>query len=490
MEVQKTLLVLLKIYKDMKIITGLILSLFLYSCINSEEELKSIDFKNPVLIISEDSTVSVTLKSNRSLSKKDTIYIISTGGEALYLQDFTTNMLWENDTLKITGSDKDSITFFISALLDNEVEETESAFFEIVKFSKGIKNGPKVELTLQISNKTDVVEFNVEEVTIKERSKTRISLSSSLDFANPNATFLIKRTASSTATTLDYSVISNDPQEFLITSETPYFDIEATYDDLNESSETVIFEISETSGGYEIGDSKLVTVTINNNNIGNNLVGEYLFNGNALDTSPNYKNNGSVFGALATPDREGNSNGAFYFDGVNDYVSIPDNHETDFNSTNDFSISLWIKPNSSQSDVFHDILRKWVGDSQPYPFSISLCSSSHPTYPNQLLIANFDGSLCGNFTNAPSGQTITYSRFEHFVFVKSGNKLIQYLNGIKVSEVISNISCQTSNSTHITVGCRGQLVRFFAGKIDDIRFYNTALTQSLVTELYEEVPIQ
>lgn len=494
-EIKKDLnfvLVLGKIHKVMRIFLIPVTILLLNGCINSEEELKSIDFKNPILSIAEDSTVAVTLKSNRSLSTMDTIYIISTGGEALYLQDFTTNILWKNDTLKIAGSDKDSVTFFVSALLDNDVEETEYAFFEIVKFSRGIKNGLKNELTLEISNKTDVVEFNVVEVTTKERSKTRISLLSSLNFANPNATFLIKRTANSTATTADYSIVSKNPEQFLITSENSYFDIIATYDNSHETSETVIFEISETTGGYEIGDNKSVTVTINNNNIGDNLVGEYLFIGNAKDTSPNNTNHGTVFGSAPTTDRSNNLNNAFIFDGINDYISIPDYSATDFNSTGDFSISLWVSSATTQSPnnpSFNDILRKWVGDSQAYPFAISYCSNDHTTNPSQFLVGSYDGSACGNavhtFSNAMTSET-----FHHIVVVKRDTKLILYVNNSKISEVTSNITCPTSNNTHITVGSRGQLVRFFTGKIDDLRFYNTAISTNLIAELYGETPIQ
>jgi len=219
--------------------------------------------------------------------------------------------------------------------------------------------------------------------------------------------------------------------------------------------------------------------------IKDNLVGEYLFSGNAQDTSPGNSNHGTVFGATPTMDRHDNSNGAYSFDGIDDYISIPDNSATDFNSETDFSISLWVKPNSTQSDVFHDILRKWVGDNQPYPFSISLCSSTHTTNPNEFFIANFDGSTCAHTSSAFSG-VIAYSTFQHLVVIKNGNTLIQYLNNVKVSEVTSNVTCETSNDSHITVGCRGQLVRFFAGKIDDIRFYNTAISASVVSELFNE----
>ena len=51
------------------------------------------------------------------------------------------------------------------------------------------------------------------------------------------------------------------------------------------------------------------------------LVGYWPFNGNANDESGNC-NNGAVNGATLTIDRFGNSNSAYAFDGINDYIGI------------------------------------------------------------------------------------------------------------------------------------------------------------------------
>ena len=68
----------------------------------------------------------------------------------------------------------------------------------------------------------------------------------------------------------------------------------------------------------------------------NGLVGWWPFNGNANDESGN-NNNGTVNGATLTSDRFGNSNMAYNFDGINDYIS------TFRSGYTTFSISLWCK---------------------------------------------------------------------------------------------------------------------------------------------------
>ena len=54
----------------------------------------------------------------------------------------------------------------------------------------------------------------------------------------------------------------------------------------------------------------------------NGLVGWWPFNGNANDISGN-GNNGTVYGATLTNDRNGNLNSAYDLDGSNDYIQIP-----------------------------------------------------------------------------------------------------------------------------------------------------------------------
>jgi hypothetical protein len=69
---------------------------------------------------------------------------------------------------------------------------------------------------------------------------------------------------------------------------------------------------------------------------------EWLFSGNALDSSG--KNlHGTVYGAVAIPDRKGAANSAYSFDGVSQYIEGP---KVIAQKNNQFSISLWINVTS------------------------------------------------------------------------------------------------------------------------------------------------
>ena len=74
----------------------------------------------------------------------------------------------------------------------------------------------------------------------------------------------------------------------------------------------------------------------------NGLVGWWPFNGNANDISGN-GNNGTVYGATLTNDRNGNLNSAYDLDGSNDYIQIP---TSNFTNDSGFTFSIWLNANS------------------------------------------------------------------------------------------------------------------------------------------------
>jgi hypothetical protein len=71
----------------------------------------------------------------------------------------------------------------------------------------------------------------------------------------------------------------------------------------------------------------------------NGLLAWYPFNANANDAGP-AAHNGTVNGATTTSDRFNNSNSAYYFDGVDDYISIADN-SANF-QPQVFTIAAWV----------------------------------------------------------------------------------------------------------------------------------------------------
>ena len=76
--------------------------------------------------------------------------------------------------------------------------------------------------------------------------------------------------------------------------------------------------------------------------INDGLVAHYPFNGNALDESGN-GNDGIVHGATLIADRYGNTDSAYHFDGVNDYIYIQ--YDTSLVPAN-YTVVVWYRADS------------------------------------------------------------------------------------------------------------------------------------------------
>src|SRR5215475_7065552 len=77
-------------------------------------------------------------------------------------------------------------------------------------------------------------------------------------------------------------------------------------------------------------------------NLSQGLLAYYPFNGNANDASGNNNHGTPMNGVQLTTDRFGNANSAYLFDGVDDYITIP--NSASLNPTNAMSVALYFNP--------------------------------------------------------------------------------------------------------------------------------------------------
>ena len=215
----------------------------------------------------------------------------------------------------------------------------------------------------------------------------------------------------------------------------------------------------------------------------NGLVGYWPFCGNANDDSGN-GNNGSVNGATLTTDRFGNSNSAYNFDGLSNYIN--------FNKqlSNIFSISVWVMPESfkSYSGVnYTNIGSQIIGTfNNNYGFSGFACETSG--------FQNLIGQHYAAFWNpnpnniaVNSISKLVLNQWKNLIITYDGTNLKYYVNGVLES---NSDAIFTQNNRNLFVGAREFHVNgadfFFNGKIDDIGIWNRALTQQEITQLYNQ----
>jgi hypothetical protein len=212
----------------------------------------------------------------------------------------------------------------------------------------------------------------------------------------------------------------------------------------------------------------------------NGLVGYWPFCGNANDQSGNGLN-GTVNGATLTADRFGNSNSAYSFDGVNDFISTS---YSGILGTNSRSISFWYNSNSNNTEetVFTD----YGGNNCGEGFACTLFPSNKPGVDNT---CSYIKSNSMTSVNSWNYYTVTYDSSDSpFIY---NCKL--YINGVLQSSTQSSstlYNINTLNGINMIFGSSrlfdSSSVQFFNGKLDDIGVWNRALTPQEITQLYNQ----
>jgi hypothetical protein len=175
--------------------------------------------------------------------------------------------------------------------------------------------------------------------------------------------------------------------------------------------------------------------------------------------------------------------GGLGFDGVNDYVDVPDDPSLRFTQNSSFSICAWGNPTSAGGNC--EILCKmqtigkydlftyelwWNADYQLFEFVI--CQSGR----HFVDVATPTGS-------APAGS------WSHVVCIYDNRDMKVYLNGeLKGS---GNFPYETGTNTadkNVGIGARlvgSGIANYFRGTLDDIRIYNRPLSDGEIEQLYQ-----
>ena len=214
------------------------------------------------------------------------------------------------------------------------------------------------------------------------------------------------------------------------------------------------------------------------------LVVNIPFDGNTVDavsgvTGVNYR---ATFG----PDHHYNAGKGLQFNAADsatvDFGALP---LASFDSTNQFTISFWVKVADTTAPIA--VLSK-RGDTGPWEYAID----------NQF---NHKGFVLDNWTG--NGQTSVYGtdplsafvaivpgQWQHLAYVADGNTLSVYVNGVLQAGIDQRNMGYSfgKTSAHLVIGNGGGYGRnyYFNGGIDDIRMYNIALPAATIQFLAKQ----
>jgi len=338
-------------------------------------------------------------------------------------------------------------------------------------------------ILISIKNSDDQVIYNLEKLTLVEVNGSYVSSSIELDTGSYTIEDFIVTDINDTSIYLTPKTGSEF--ESLVTTPLPY-EFHITSD---ETTTVELDVISSTLGqASDFGYAEFTFNIVVDLEAG--LVAYYPFNGNANDESGN-ELHGTVFGSTLTEDRNNIHNSAYTFDGVDDYIRIPNSEFLNFSQDQNFSISLWVNvpesQNNSQSTQNSIIAKEGNAQHQfGYPYTIRLVNSS-----NQVAFRRWDGIDCGNESTTieeeARGESQMANQWYHIVALKSGSELLMFVNGSLYDSVIDSTleGCVTSNDFDIIIGQREGDARIFTGKVDEVRFYNRILSVPEIQFLFE-----
>jgi hypothetical protein len=176
---------------------------------------------------------------------------------------------------------------------------------------------------------------------------------------------------------------------------------------------------------------------------------------------------------------------AFVFDGIESHVLIPNSFSLDL--TDDFTIDAWILPTA---DVWYaTVIGKW-GDlndwSSQRSFWLGVKERGQLVFSLSDDLHQQDGAFHALMSEPGVIPLNTWSHVAA-VFVHETGRRRTYINGVQAAERIDPPFTVHSSIADVTIGAwlrSPDVLDFqFIGRIDEVRIFNRALTQSEIREL-------
>ena len=168
------------------------------------------------------------------------------------------------------------------------------------------------------------------------------------------------------------------------------------------------------------------------------------------------------------------------FDGVDDYVEIPDSPDFAFDRDSSYTVETWVRYVDSGGTGSGDgaIIEKWNGGVASYPFVLRV----NRLEPGQVYCAVWDKSTG---LSSRSQSDLNDGVWHHLACVHDGmnHTLTLYVDG-EPQEVVSTVSVGSlANSHPIYFGRRGLAPNeWFGGDLEEVRIWRVARTETEVRE--------
>lgn len=182
-----------------------------------------------------------------------------------------------------------------------------------------------------------------------------------------------------------------------------------------------------------------------------------------------HNNSGAV-----TDFKTGANSGNFEFDGSDDTIKVT--HDPGLNQ-NVFTIMAWTDPASLRRN---EIYNKESGDAYA-----TLTHADQYGRPYYFLVRDQNGNRDDVFTSGPASGVHHFAARRDNSFPGSG-ALDIFIDGVKQSTSVdaSQGANDITNTGNVYIGSRDGVQNSYNGTLDDVRLYNTDLTDSQINDIY------
>lgn len=184
----------------------------------------------------------------------------------------------------------------------------------------------------------------------------------------------------------------------------------------------------------------------------------------------------------------GQINNSVDLDGTNDFVSIANESNFDFERTQSFTLSAWVYRDTNTTDDF--IFNKVTADAARTGYEVYLYNSGSCGGDGCLVVrVNNNANLSNMLWVTTNVSAVPLSTWNHVVVTYDGSSnasgIKAYVNGTSLmglTVATNSLSASILNNVNLEVG--GGSTDPFDGRIDDARVYNRVLSAAEIQELY------
>jgi len=183
-------------------------------------------------------------------------------------------------------------------------------------------------------------------------------------------------------------------------------------------------------------------------------------------------NDGTVSGA--TYNVNGIIDDSYTYDGTNDKITIA-GAGLDGWLSGDFSVSVWIKPDSAGAGN-----NMFISKRDPADTNLGIFMSYN--HPDSLVYCQIDLGASVKYVTLAG---ITEDAWNHIVFIRSGTTLTPYLNSTAgTPDTTAGNDADVSNTHTMRFGVDEGATNWFKGDIDECAIYDNAINQTTIDSLY------